>query len=112
VLVEHVALLGAAIQTSEETAGSGEAFFQLIEGNPKDASEFSLSKLSKLKAKFVSNTTQDFKLVVSNRLFLVPRMMVCSIYMTWRLWNDLIHSKFVNISKSKLLKRRFSKTIL
>ena len=52
VLVERVALLGAAIQSSE-TAGSGEAFFQLIEGNPKDLSEFSLSKLSKLKAKFV-----------------------------------------------------------
>ena len=51
--------------------------------NPKDASEFSLSKLSKLKAKFVSNTTQDYKLVVSNRLFLRPRMMVRSIYMTW-----------------------------
>ena len=55
-------------------------------------------------------TTQDYKLVVSNRLFLRPRMMVHSIYM--RLQNNLIHSKFVNISKSILLKEIFQNNII
>ena len=45
VLLERVALLEAAIESSK-IGGLNKAFYKLIEGNPKDASEFSLAKLT------------------------------------------------------------------